>query len=70
MVRNRVKRRVREWYRQDRDDLRRDVDVVVIARPAAVELETLETWEILREMVRRNSVGRATTSGAASKEVG
>jgi ribonuclease P protein component len=58
VVRNRVKRRVREWYRQNRDELRSDLDFVVIARPSAADLGTLNTWEILRKMVRQNSVGR------------
>ena len=70
VIRNRIKRHVREWYRLDRDDLRGDVDVVVIARPAAAELGTLETREILREMVQRNSVGRAGPSSAVLKGQG
>ncbi len=69
VVRNRVKRRIREWYRKDRDDLGCDLDIVVIARPAVTELGTLETWEILREMVRRNSVGQGERSGASLKEL-
>jgi ribonuclease P protein component len=37
VVRNRVKRGVREWFRRQRETLPRGVDVVVIARrPAAV----------------------------------
>jgi ribonuclease P protein component len=38
VVRNRVKRGVREWFRRSRQALPADVDVVVIARPGAGEL--------------------------------
>ena len=38
VVRNRVKRRIREWFRASRQTLVADVDVVVIARRAAAEL--------------------------------
>jgi len=39
VVRNRVKRGVREWFRAGRDRLPRGVDVVVIARRPAAELD-------------------------------
>ena len=35
VVRNRIKRRVREWFRHNRQGLPAEKDVVVIARPAA-----------------------------------
>jgi ribonuclease P protein component len=38
VVRNRIKRRVREWFRHNRRGLPAEKDVVVIARPAAKEL--------------------------------
>jgi ribonuclease P protein component len=37
VVRNRVKRRVREWFRSARAGMRPGIDVVVIARRAAAE---------------------------------
>ena len=42
--RNRVKRRIREWFRHQHASLRRDVDVVVIGRAPAAELSSQETW--------------------------
>jgi len=38
VVRNRVKRRIREWFRADRSGLGPSVDVVVIGRVAAAQL--------------------------------
>ena len=40
--RNRVKRGVREWFRRNRSALPLDRDLVVIARPAAADLEQRE----------------------------
>jgi ribonuclease P protein component len=40
VVRNRIKRRVRETFRRRRGELGRAVDVVVIARRGAVQLPT------------------------------
>jgi ribonuclease P protein component len=42
VVRNRVKRGVREWFRRNRAALPEDADVVVIARPPAAALSTAE----------------------------
>jgi ribonuclease P protein component len=38
VVRNRLKRRIREWFRGARARLRPDMDIVVIARRGAAEL--------------------------------
>ena len=38
VVRNRIKRGVRDWFRRSREQLPDSVDVVVIARPAAAAL--------------------------------
>ena len=35
VVRNRVKRRLREWFRRHRDECPKGKDLVIIARPAA-----------------------------------
>jgi ribonuclease P protein component len=43
VVRTRVKRRIREWFRHDRARLPQSRDVVVIARPPAAQLGQLET---------------------------
>jgi ribonuclease P protein component len=42
--RNRVKRRIREWFRQNREHVASDEAVVVIARRGAAELD-VETCE-------------------------
>lgn len=47
VVRNRVKRGVREWFRRSRGELPPDVDVVVIARPGAGQLSVPEVGERL-----------------------
>jgi len=60
VVRNRVKRRVREWFRHDREDLGKEMDIIVIARPAAAKLGTRETKDVLREMTWRNALVTAT----------
>jgi ribonuclease P protein component len=41
--RNRVKRRIREWFRQNRGALPRNAAVVVIARRGAAEIGMAET---------------------------
>jgi ribonuclease P protein component len=38
VVRNRIKRAVREWFRTRCSELPEDVDIVVIAKPRASEL--------------------------------
>ena len=43
--RNRVKRRVREWFRRSRGALAAGWDLVVIAKPGAAELELREISE-------------------------
>ena len=51
VVRNQVKRAVREWFRGRRGRLERSVDLVVIARRGAGELSSVEVAEILDEIV-------------------
>jgi len=43
VARNRVKRRIREWFREARADLPPETDWVVIARSGAAELASRET---------------------------
>lgn len=52
VARNRVKRRVREWFRQERGRLAPGTDWVVIARRGAAELETRALWAELEELMR------------------
>ena len=53
VVRNRVKRRIREWFRHQRASLRRGIDVVVVGRVPSAELSSRETWRDLDLLVRR-----------------
>jgi len=50
VVRNRVKRRVREWFRRERSRLEERADLVVIARPPAAELPGHGVARELREL--------------------
>jgi len=52
VMRNRVKRRIREWFRRGRP-LTRAVDIVVIVRRAAVELEWSELDRSLSSLLAR-----------------
>ena len=53
VARNRVKRRIREWFRNDRASLPRDTDWVLIARAGAAELGASDTQRELRELGAR-----------------
>jgi len=55
--RNRVKRRIREWFRRERRAWRGPLDVLVIARRPAVELEFGEFSERLSRQVARAAEG-------------
>lgn len=50
VVRSRVKRRIREWFRHERGEMPRELDWVVIARPAAAQLAPGETRRQLSEL--------------------
>ena len=47
VVRNRVKRRVREWFRQNRFKLQSATDLVVIARSRSATVPTREVGRML-----------------------
>lgn len=53
VARNRVKRRIREWFREQRERLPRDTDWVLIARAGAAELAGTDTREELRALASR-----------------
>lgn len=53
VARNRVKRRIREWFRTSRDELPRDTDWVVIARAGAAELPAAEAHRELSGLASR-----------------
>ena len=61
VARNHVKRRVREWFRAERDVLPVDVDFVVIAKPGAASLDSAGI---------RDSLRRALASPARTKRRG
>lgn len=50
--RNRVKRRIREWFRQNRAALREGAALVVIARRGAAEIGMAETERELGRLLR------------------
>lgn len=50
--RNRVKRRIREWFRRNRGVLPQNAAVVVIARRGAADLEAAETERELGDLLR------------------
>lgn len=51
VVRNRIKRRVREWFRHNRHGLPAKKDVVVIARPAAKGLSGSAVADALNQLM-------------------
>lgn len=51
VVRNRIKRGVREWFRQNRESLTDPVDLIVIARKAASSLSSGDVGRVLNEML-------------------
>jgi ribonuclease P protein component len=53
VVRNRVKRRVREWFRHSRHELRGEIDIVVIGRSGAAGLSDRDTKGILCRLARK-----------------
>jgi ribonuclease P protein component len=59
VVRNRIKRRIREWFRKCSDRRVGDFDIVVIARTPAAELDGMDAQ---REVARltRDAIGYAT----------
>ena len=50
--RNRVKRRIREWFRHNRSALSSNAAIVVIARQGAAEIGTRETQRELGGLLR------------------
>jgi ribonuclease P protein component len=52
VIRNRVKRRIREWFRHAREELPDGSDIVVIARQAARNLSGSEVALVLDRMIQ------------------
>jgi ribonuclease P protein component len=59
VVRNRVKRRIREWFRRERARLPAGSRVVVIARKEAVVLSFQEASQLLSTLAERAAHARA-----------
>jgi ribonuclease P protein component len=53
VVRNRVKRRIREWFRREREHLPAGAEVVVIARREAALLGFQEAADLLSRLASR-----------------
>ncbi|MGH0029163.1 MAG: ribonuclease P protein component [Myxococcota bacterium] len=53
VVRNRVKRRVREWFRHEGRAVAEGLDIVVIARREAAEMPLDESARMLSALVKR-----------------
>lgn len=62
VVRNRFKRRVREWFRRRRAELDRDLDVVVIARRAGAGLGAAELDDRLSGLLGIRPAGDESAS--------
>ena len=56
VVRNRIKRYIREFYRHHRSGLRNDAQVVVIARPASADLSHRACDEALTRLFQRGGL--------------
>jgi ribonuclease P protein component len=53
VVRNRIKRRLREWFRRERFHLAPGLELVVIARPSCARLSSAELHAQLEGALRR-----------------
>ena len=58
VVRNRMKRRLREWFRHHRRQLSNSVDLVIIVRPQGADLAYDQVCKELEGVVRK--IGRST----------
>jgi len=56
VARNRIKRRIREYYRQSRPKLRPGHQVVVVARPGAARMDHAAAVAELESLFRRGGV--------------
>lgn len=53
VVRNRIKRRIREWFRRNRGAVPGQRDLIVIARQGAANLDAASTWQQLHTAAER-----------------
>jgi len=66
VTRNRIRRRVREWFRRQRSQLPRDLDLVVIGRRDAASFSGPQIWDQLDSAVARLTGGPDTPTELAS----
>ena len=68
VTRNRVKRRIREWFRKVRSELATDTEIVVIARREAAEIDWQSTTADLTQLLEQaNRAARTRRSKQASQ---
>jgi ribonuclease P protein component len=58
VVRNRIKRYIREIYRTHRAELPEDVHLVVVARPAAARLNYAQALQAIRQLLPQGTALR------------
>ena len=66
VVRNRVKRQVREWFRAARHELHPGIDLVVIGRSAAARLATREARGILCRLAHKAGAAKGRGPGSSA----
>ena len=66
VVRNRIRRQVREWFREKRHAFPNSMDLVVIARKQAAHRPSRDLQRSLDQLVERNPQMQRFTSGATS----
>ena len=66
VLRNRVKRQVREWFRSARRELRPGIDLVVIGRSEAAHLASREARGILCRLAHKAGATKGRHPGSVS----
>ena len=67
VIRNRVKRCIREWFRHSREGLPQRSDIVVIARRSARDLTGTEIWALLNRAIPGAGVRKSRPATAESQ---
>ena len=67
VVRNRVKRSIREWFRQFRSSLDQNIDIVVVARGGAANRKTNQIFSELRSLLENPGLAQVAGSDRDSK---
>lgn len=64
VVRNRLKRYMREIYRKHRAEIPEDLQVVLVARPASAELNYTECEQAIWRLLNQANLGFARDTGS------